>query len=106
MNRSMELDLDNEEKKEEFWINSQKRNEKYSILEILAILNQPIIDQCNKNRYILQKEMSDLYEIYENNYNELNLEKIINMQNENLLKNIIYDNKSLINNNSLENEEH
>lgn len=106
MNRSMELDLDNEEKKEEFWINSQKRNEKYSILEILAILNQPIIDQCNKNRYILQKEMSDLYEIYENNYNELNLEKIINMQNENLLKNINNDNKSLINNNSLENEEH
>ena len=103
MNRSMELDLDNKEKNEECWINSQKRNEKYSILEILKILSQPIIDKYNKNRYILQKDMSNLYEIYENDYNELNLEKIINMQNEKELNN--NDNKSLINNNSLENED-
>ena len=103
MNRSMELDLDNKEKNEECWINSQKRNEKYSILEILKILSQPIIDKYNKNRYILQKDMSNLYEIYENDYNELNLEKIINMQNEKELNN--NDNKLLINNNSLDNED-
>ena len=47
--------------------------------------------------------MSNLYEMYENNYNELNLEKIINMQNENELYDFNYnnnDNKSLINNKS------
>ena len=103
MNKSMELDLDNEGKNEKYWIDSHKKKEKYSILEIFKILSQPIIDKYNENRYILQKDMSNLYEIYENDYNELNLEKIINMQNEKELNN--NDNKSLINNNSLENED-
>ena len=109
MNKSMELDLEYDEKDEDFLINSQKRKERYSIVEILNILNQPILDECDKNRNILQKDINNLYEMYEKNYNELKLEKKYNIENDNELYDsncINNNNKSLSSNNSLENEQH
>ena len=109
MNKSMELDLEYDEKDEDYLINSQKRNEKYLIVEILNILNQPILDEYDKNRNILQKDINNIYEMYEKNYNELKLEKKYNFENDNELYDsncINNNNKSLSSNNSLENEQH
>ena len=110
MNKSTQLSMENEEKEEideENALNSEKRKAKYSIIEILNILSQPIINEYSKSRNILKKDISNLNEICENNFNEKDLKdkNDINFSSEKILfYNNIEDSIGLINENSFENQ--
>lgn len=98
MNKSTQLSMDNKEKDEideEYVLNSEKRKTKYSIIEILNILSQPIINEYSKSRNILKKEKYNLIKLYEKHLNELEFKKEnnLNINNENIL---FYNNKDEI----------
>ena len=67
LNKSMEKNTPNE--KNNILMNCKKSKAEYSIIEILNILSQPITNESQKNRYILQKDLSKLSDIHENDYN-------------------------------------
>ena len=108
MNKSTQLSMENEEKEEideENPLNSEKVKAQYSIIEILNILSQPIINEYSKSRNILKKDRSKLNEIYENNFNEKDFKdkNNINFNSEKILfYNNIEDSLGLINEYSLE----
>ena len=59
-------------------MNCKNSKTEYSIKEILNILSQPIINENSRNRHILQKDLSNLCDLYENNYNEFKNQNIFN----------------------------
>ena len=63
-----EIRDEKEENKENQLGNSQKN----SIMEILSILNQPINNLYSNNRYILEKDISEIYDLKEDEENENN----------------------------------
>ena len=90
MNKSNQLSMENGEKvdiDEEYALNSEKRKAKYSIIEIMKILSQPIINEYSITRNFLNKDISNLNEIYENNFKEKEFKDEINLDinNENIL---------------------
>ena len=90
MNKSNQLIRGFKEEDEidkEYVLDLEKRKAKYSIIEILRILSQPIINEYSKSRNILKKDISNIYEIYENLFNEKEFkdENNLNINNENIL---------------------
>jgi len=112
----MKKEEENKDEKEE---NKEKQignSEKDSIMEILNILNQPINNLYSNNRYILEKDISEIYNLKEDeesddnnsdeeienefkNNNLLNIRKDNELDNINFFKQQIWDK-----NNSLKNE--
>ena len=57
--------------KNQYFSKSQKSKKDYFTYEILRILNQPIYNIHSMNRYILEKDKSEIYSSEENNNIEL-----------------------------------
>ena len=101
-----------EEDKENHSNNSQKN----SIMEILNILNQPINNLYSNNRYILEKDISEIYDLKEDEENHDNINddefeneiknnNLLNVRKDNELDDINYFKQQIWNkNNSLKNE--
>ena len=101
-----------EEDKENHSNNSQKN----SIMEILNILNQPINNLYSNNRYILEKDISEIYDLKEDEENDDNINddefeneiknnNLLNVRKDNELDDINYFKQQIWNkNNSLKNE--
>lgn len=91
-----EEDSDEKEDNKESKANNSKKD---SIMEILNILNQPINNLYSNNRYILEKDISEMYDLMEDEENndnnsddEIENENIIEFKNDNIL-NIRKDNE-------------
>ena len=112
----MKKEEENKDEKEENKENQIGNSEKDSIMEILNILNQPINNLYSNNRYILEKDISEIYNLKEDeesddnnrdeeienefkNNNQLNIRKDNELDNINFFKQQIWDK-----NNSLKNE--
>ena len=107
-----EIRDEKEEDKENHSDNSQKN----SIMEILNILNQPINNLYSNNRYILEKNISEIYDLKEDEENDDNISddeieneiknnNLLNVRKDNELDDINYFKQQLWNkNNSLKNE--
>ena len=85
------------EEKNENLMNRIKSKAEYSIIEILNILNQPIVNGYSKRRHFLQKDLSDLYE---NNENEFSINEIMINENDDLFD-LNYFNKALNSDNDI-----
>ena len=85
------------EEKNENLMNRIKSKAEYSIIEILNILNQPIVNGYSKRRLFLQKDLSDLYE---NNENEFSINEIMINENDDLFD-LNYFNKALNSDNDI-----
>ena len=107
-----EIRDEKEENKENHLDNSQKN----SIMEILNILNQPINNLYSNNRYILEKDISEIYDLKEDEENddnnsddeienEIKNNNLLNVRKDNELDDINYFKQQIWNkNNSLQNE--
>ena len=112
----MKKEEKNKDEKEKNKENHIGNSEKDSIMEILNILNQPINNLYSNNRYILEKDISEIYNLKEDeesddnnrdeeienefkNNNQLNIRKDNELDNINFFKQQIWDK-----NNSLKNE--
>ena len=85
-------------------------------MEILNILNQPINNLYSNNRYILEKDISEIYDLKEDEENDDNINddefeneiknnNLLNVRKDNELDDINYFKQQLWNkNNSLKNE--
>ena len=92
----LENNNDSEEKNEDL-MNRIKSKAEYSIIEILNILSQPIVNGYSKRRHILQKDMSELYE---NNDNEFRINETLINENDDLFD-LNYFNKTLNSDNDI-----
>ena len=112
----MKMEEEIRDEKEENKENQLGNSQKNSIMEILSILNQPINNLYSNNRYILEKDISEIYDLKEDEENEdnnsddefenefknnnlLNARKDNELDNINCFKQNIWDK-----NNSLKNE--
>ena len=88
INKSKSFTLEKEEKDEngeDYLINPEKIKKKNSMIEILNILSQPIINEYSKCRNTLKKYKSNLDKLYENNDKQNN--EILNIENKNKTNN-------------------
>ena len=93
---TIENSIDSEEKNEDL-MNCIKSKAEYSIIEILNILSQPIVNGYSKRRHFLQKDLSDLYE---NNDNEFRINETLINENDDLFD-LNYFNKALNSDNDI-----
>ena len=112
MKQEEEIRDEKKDNKENHVDNSQKN----SIMEILNILNQPISNLYSNNRFILEKDISEIYdlkddyEIDDNNsdeeiQNEIKNNNLLNIRKDNEFDNINFFKQQIWDkNNSLKNE--
>ena len=103
------------DEKEEDKDNHLDNSQKNSIMEILNILNQPINNLYSNNRYILEKDISEIYDLKEDEENddnnsddeienEIKNTNLLNVRKDNELDDINYFKQQIWNkNNSLKN---
>jgi hypothetical protein len=113
---SMRKEEEIRDEKEEDKGNQVDNSQKNSIMEILNILNQPINHLYSNNRYILEKDISEIYDLKEDEENddnnsddeienELKSKNLLNVRKDNELGNINFFKQQIWDkNNSLKNE--